>query len=324
LNRHLVTSFNVVIDTRSRFTFHRLMSSRRQSSRVNASKKMRIEEDLKENKKEIIGIKNTEISDKKKQIVNKPEQPLNSDTSADKPVKKKQKKTKKAQAETQRFTDRDEIKKLWDGREASEKSKSYTFKILSWNVNGLRALLKNHPDALPSLAENHDVVCLQETKLQEIHVTDPKLKIEEVLLGEGFDSHYHCSTVKKGYSGTAVFVKQRSSENHPGNNKRQSSLADFFNNKTQTKGKNEEIIGNVKDKESIGGIDVSNLIPINVSYKIGNEEHDNEGRMISVDFPLFSITYVSFTFLNVQFLSRVLILKFHLFPSFETRRVNDT
>lgn len=126
LNRHLVTSFNVVIDTRSRFTFHRLMSSRRQSSRVNASKKMRIEEDLKENKKEIIGIKNTEISDKKKQIVNKPEQPLNSDTSADKPVKKKQKKTKKAQAETQRFTDRDEIKKLWDGREASEKSKSYS------------------------------------------------------------------------------------------------------------------------------------------------------------------------------------------------------
>jgi len=162
---------------------------------------------------------------------------------------------------------------------------------LSWNVNGLRALLKNHPDALPSLAENHDVICLQETKLQEIHVTDPKLKIEEVLLGEGFDSHYHCSTVKKGYSGTAVFVKQRTSENHPKKNKKQSSLADFFNNKTHTKGESEEIISN-GEEGSIGGIDVSNLIPTNVSYKIGNEDHDNEGRMISVDFPLFSITNV--------------------------------
>jgi exonuclease III len=46
-----------------------------------------------------------------------------------------------------------------------------------------------------------DVICLQETKLQEEHVPD------YVDLIPGYTSYWSCSTVKKGYSGTAVFVK---------------------------------------------------------------------------------------------------------------------
>lgn len=49
--------------------------------------------------------------------------------------------------------------------------------------------------------EAPDIICLQETKLQESHVKD-----WESVLG-GYASHWSCSTVKKGYAGTAVFLR---------------------------------------------------------------------------------------------------------------------
>ncbi|EDQ89868.1 uncharacterized protein MONBRDRAFT_16913, partial [Monosiga brevicollis MX1] len=71
--------------------------------------------------------------------------------------------------------------------------------VVSWNVNGLRAVLKNHPKALPDLvqAENPDLLFLQETKLQASHVAD------YANLLPGYTGLWSCSRAKKGYSGTA-------------------------------------------------------------------------------------------------------------------------
>jgi len=70
-------------------------------------------------------------------------------------------------------------------------------KLLSWNVNGLRAVLKKgFLDYLA--AADPDIICLQETKLQPDQV-DFELP--------GYHRYFH-SAIKKGYSGTAVFTKE--------------------------------------------------------------------------------------------------------------------
>jgi exodeoxyribonuclease-3 len=71
--------------------------------------------------------------------------------------------------------------------------------ILSWNVNGIRAVIKKGFEAF--IAEtNHDIVCLQETKISE-----------DLVHGFQFENYPHliwnCAE-KKGYSGTAIFSKQ--------------------------------------------------------------------------------------------------------------------
>ena len=69
-------------------------------------------------------------------------------------------------------------------------------KLISWNVNGLRAAMtKGFMDAFNEL--DADMFCLQETKLQ------PE-QIEMVLPGH---EQYWNSAVKKGYSGTAIFTR---------------------------------------------------------------------------------------------------------------------
>lgn len=98
-------------------------------------------------------------------------------------------------------------------------------KLISWNVNGLRAAInKGFNDFFDSI--NADVFCIQETKLQP-----EQIKFEK----EGYKQYWN-SAVKKGYSGTAVFTK---------------------------------------------------IEPINVSYGIGIEEHDQEGRVITLEFEKF-------------------------------------
>lgn len=81
-------------------------------------------------------------------------------------------------------------------------------KILSWNVAGLRGTLKKQPTILSDLvrAHNPDVICLQETKLQESHVKD----FSNLLRTEGYTAHWTCSVDKKGYSGNAVFIQSKS------------------------------------------------------------------------------------------------------------------
>lgn len=103
-------------------------------------------------------------------------------------------------------------------------------KLISWNVNGLRACLNK--DFLASFQTlDADVFCLQETKLQphQIQLDLP-----------GYYQYWN-SAVKKGYSGTAVFSKER---------------------------------------------------PLAVNYGIGIEEHDQEGRVITLEFTNFYLVTV--------------------------------
>jgi len=72
-------------------------------------------------------------------------------------------------------------------------------KLISWNVNGIRAVAKkNFFDDLPTL--NADVLCLQETKAQDDQVAETL---------EGLDGYhvYSNSAERKGYSGTATLTK---------------------------------------------------------------------------------------------------------------------
>ncbi|MBP3339833.1 MAG: exodeoxyribonuclease III [Lachnospiraceae bacterium] len=98
-------------------------------------------------------------------------------------------------------------------------------KLISWNVNGLRACMdKGFMDFFDS--ENADIFCLQEIKLQEGQIEWEK---------EGYHSYWNYAD-KKGYSGTAIFTKEE---------------------------------------------------PLNVTYGIGIDEHDHEGRVITLEFADF-------------------------------------
>lgn len=70
-------------------------------------------------------------------------------------------------------------------------------KLISWNVNGLRAILKKNFVA-DFTQLDPDVLCLQETKLQEGQVD---------FAPEGYHVYWN-SAVKKGYSGTSIISKQ--------------------------------------------------------------------------------------------------------------------
>ena len=180
---------------------------------------------------------------------------------------------KKAPAH-QVFTERDEIPKLHDAQVAEKERGSYTFRVGSWNVAGLRALMKKDPQSLAALVKKYDldVLCLQETKLQEQHLNDPKLKINEILVQEGFEAYHSVSTEKKGYSGTATFVRKP----RGGKIGKQQTLDGFFGASAST----------LKTLEK-QNIDPELLVP-EVSYAIGGG-HDTEGRTIILDFPLFSL-----------------------------------
>lgn len=70
-------------------------------------------------------------------------------------------------------------------------------KIISWNVNGIRAVLKKgFLDFVKK--ENPDIICLQETKAHPDQVDT---------IMHDYEHHYWHSAQRKGYSGTAVFSK---------------------------------------------------------------------------------------------------------------------
>ncbi|MGG4460676.1 exodeoxyribonuclease III [Brevibacillus porteri] len=70
-------------------------------------------------------------------------------------------------------------------------------KLISWNVNGLRACVNKGFYEYFKEA-NADIVCLQETKLQEGQI--------EMEIGEEYHRYWNYAE-KKGYSGTAIFTK---------------------------------------------------------------------------------------------------------------------
>lgn len=103
-------------------------------------------------------------------------------------------------------------------------------KLVSWNVNGLRACVKKgFLDYFKDI--NADIFCLQEIKLQEGQI-DLEL--------EGYHTYWNYAE-KKGYSGTAIFTKVK---------------------------------------------------PIFEFYGIGIEEHDKEGRVITLEFDDFYLVNV--------------------------------
>ncbi len=103
-------------------------------------------------------------------------------------------------------------------------------KLISWNVNGIRACLtKGFEESFKKL--DADIFCIQETKCQEGQVD---------LEFNGYTSYWN-SAEKKGYSGTAIFTK---------------------------------------------------IKPINVIYGIGKEEHDKEGRVITLEFEKFYLVNI--------------------------------
>lgn len=104
-------------------------------------------------------------------------------------------------------------------------------KLISWNVNGLRACMgKGFAELLAS--EDPDVICLQETKMQ---------REQADFEFNGYHEYWNSATVKKGYSGTAIFSKTE---------------------------------------------------PISVSYGIGLEEFDGEGRVIAAEYDDFILVTV--------------------------------
>ncbi|MDY6905998.1 MAG: exodeoxyribonuclease III [Thermodesulfobacteriota bacterium] len=73
-------------------------------------------------------------------------------------------------------------------------------RLISWNVNGLRAVLKkNFSDVFKTL--DADVFCIQETKLQDHQLDDTVRHLP------GYDSHWAHSSVKKGYSGVGAWTR---------------------------------------------------------------------------------------------------------------------
>jgi exodeoxyribonuclease-3 len=74
-------------------------------------------------------------------------------------------------------------------------------KLISWNVNGIRAVLKK--GFLEWFKkENPDILCIQETKAWEEQLP------EELKNIPGYNSFF-CQGIKKGYSGTAIYTKEK-------------------------------------------------------------------------------------------------------------------
>jgi exodeoxyribonuclease III len=83
------------------------------------------------------------------------------------------------------------------------KSGDKALTVAVWNVAGLRAQFKNHPEAMKAavLEMSPDILCMQEHKLQDSHVPEYLNSID------GYSSFWICSRTTKGYSGVATFVK---------------------------------------------------------------------------------------------------------------------
>lgn len=80
-----------------------------------------------------------------------------------------------------------------------------TLRLLSWNVNGIRAIhKKGFVDW--ALKENPDILCLQETKAH------PEQLPKELISIDDYESFFSHSKIKKGYSGVAVYTKIKPQE----------------------------------------------------------------------------------------------------------------
>ena len=78
-------------------------------------------------------------------------------------------------------------------------------KLISWNVNGIRAVeKKGFVDWL--LSTEADVICIQETKANEGQLSPELLNPADITKGLSYSSYFN-SAEKAGYSGTAIYSK---------------------------------------------------------------------------------------------------------------------
>jgi exodeoxyribonuclease-3 len=78
--------------------------------------------------------------------------------------------------------------------------KKKKIKLISWNVNGLRAVIKK--DFFASFNQlDADIFAIQETKLQENQLTDEMKNIPD------YETYWSHATVKKGYSGVGIYSR---------------------------------------------------------------------------------------------------------------------
>ena len=78
-------------------------------------------------------------------------------------------------------------------------------KIISWNTNGLRATVKQG-FFTPLFESKPDIICLQETK------AEPEQLTEETRNVPGYYSYFAHSKLRKGYSGVAIYSKEKPRE----------------------------------------------------------------------------------------------------------------
>lgn len=82
-------------------------------------------------------------------------------------------------------------------------------KLISWNVNGLRAVMKK--DFLSILTNSQaDIFAIQETKLQEPQLTEAMRGVD------GYHSYFSHASTKKGYSGVGVYTRREPRTVHYG------------------------------------------------------------------------------------------------------------
>lgn len=79
-------------------------------------------------------------------------------------------------------------------------------RIISWNTNGLRATAKQGFFAPLFKEQNPDILCLQETK------AEPDQLPEDVRNVPGYYSYFSHPKIKKGYSGVAIYSKEKPKE----------------------------------------------------------------------------------------------------------------
>lgn len=73
-------------------------------------------------------------------------------------------------------------------------------KIYSWNVNGIRAVVRKGAFVEFMAKHRPDILCLQETKAEQG---------QAVVDLSGYEEYWNSSKAKKGYSGTAIFTKEK-------------------------------------------------------------------------------------------------------------------
>lgn len=149
-----------------------------------------------------------------------------------------------------------------------------TVKIISWNVNGLRAVVKNNPKIFNELVAkyNPDIICLQETKLQAEHEAD------HIGLLDGYTTHFLSSKDKKGYSGVAVLVKgidTSSSSSGVKSKATQKTLASMW-------GKKDEPAAAPLHATVAPHLRIQSL-----AFELGDKRFSGEGRTITAEFPSF-------------------------------------